>query len=89
MALFDADTVLIPSGCERFSDYTGYASTFAWVGNHEDKTGRYTDGQAIYEPSENYITVDDCVITYVLAFVNTLKRDHCFVTLLQKKCFMM
>lgn len=27
---------LLMVGCERFSNYTGYASSFAWAGNHED-----------------------------------------------------
>ncbi|XP_030380735.1 poly(ADP-ribose) glycohydrolase [Scaptodrosophila lebanonensis] len=29
---------LVIMGCERYSNYTGYADTFAWAGNHEDET---------------------------------------------------
>lgn len=29
---------LIMTGCEQFSNYTGYASTFTWAGNHIDET---------------------------------------------------
>lgn len=29
---------LLMVGCERFSNYTGYASSFVWAGNHEDHT---------------------------------------------------
>ncbi|XP_060067436.1 poly(ADP-ribose) glycohydrolase-like [Ylistrum balloti] len=31
---------LIMKGCERFSDYDGYAKTFRWKDNYEDKTPR-------------------------------------------------
>ncbi|KAM7349740.1 poly(ADP-ribose) glycohydrolase [Cochliomyia hominivorax] len=31
---------LIMAGCERFSNYKGYANTFQWDGNHEDNTPR-------------------------------------------------
>ncbi|OWF39385.1 poly(ADP-ribose) glycohydrolase-like [Mizuhopecten yessoensis] len=31
---------LIMKGCERFSDYDGYARTFRWKENYEDKTPR-------------------------------------------------
>lgn len=29
---------LLMVGCERFSNYTGYAGSFVWAGNHEDHT---------------------------------------------------
>ncbi|KAI8121250.1 Poly(ADP-ribose) glycohydrolase [Lucilia cuprina] len=31
---------LLMVGCERYSNYTGYANTFQWAGNHEDNTPR-------------------------------------------------
>lgn len=31
---------LVMVGCERFSNYNGYAGTFQWAGNHEDMTPR-------------------------------------------------
>lgn len=31
---------LIMSGCERYSNYTGYASSFEWAGNHDDNIPR-------------------------------------------------
>ncbi|KAL5018027.1 hypothetical protein ScPMuIL_003749 [Solemya velum] len=38
--VLDKDECLIMKGCERFSNYEGYASTFVWSGNHCDKTKR-------------------------------------------------
>lgn len=29
---------LLMVGCERYSNYTGYAGSFVWEGNHEDRT---------------------------------------------------
>lgn len=31
---------LLMVGCERYSNYTGYAHTFCWAGNHVDRTPR-------------------------------------------------
>ncbi|XP_065364267.1 poly(ADP-ribose) glycohydrolase isoform X2 [Calliphora vicina] len=31
---------LLMVGCERYSNYTGYANSFQWAGNHEDNTPR-------------------------------------------------
>jgi hypothetical protein len=33
------------TGCERFSSYTGYSSTFEWMGNYEDMTPRDSSGR--------------------------------------------
>ena len=34
------ETPLHNLGCERFSDYRGYADTFQWAGDHKDDTPR-------------------------------------------------
>lgn len=34
----DNDECMVITGCERFSNYDGYASTFRWTGNVEDDT---------------------------------------------------
>lgn len=33
------------TGCERFSNYTGYSYTFEWKGNYEDMTPRDSSGR--------------------------------------------
>lgn len=41
----DNNECLIITGAERYSDYTGYAHTFRWAGNHSDRTTRDSWGR--------------------------------------------
>ncbi|XP_077295766.1 poly(ADP-ribose) glycohydrolase-like isoform X2 [Arctopsyche grandis] len=36
---------LLMIGCERYSNYAGYADTFSWSGSHEDMTQRDSSGR--------------------------------------------
>lgn len=41
----DNNECLMITGAERYSDYTGYAHTFRWAGNHSDRTTRDSWGR--------------------------------------------
>ncbi|KAK2159116.1 hypothetical protein LSH36_158g03039 [Paralvinella palmiformis] len=41
----DQNECLIITGCERYSNYTGYADSFKWSGNHIDKIPRDSWGR--------------------------------------------
>ncbi|XP_077999725.1 poly(ADP-ribose) glycohydrolase-like [Glandiceps talaboti] len=45
----DNNECLVMTGCERFSDYTGYANSFQWAGDHKDKTQRDSWGRLYTE----------------------------------------
>jgi poly(ADP-ribose) glycohydrolase len=34
----DSNEALMMTGCERFSNYEGYADSFKWKSDHRDKT---------------------------------------------------
>ncbi|XP_033114188.1 poly(ADP-ribose) glycohydrolase-like [Anneissia japonica] len=38
--VLDDNECLLITGAERYSDYTGYANSFKWAGNHVDNTSR-------------------------------------------------
>ena len=35
------------TGCERFSNYSGYSNTFKWLGNYQDTTPRDSSGRRL------------------------------------------
>ena len=41
----DANESLVITGCERFSNYTGYGSTTRWMSDHRDETDRDSWGR--------------------------------------------
>ncbi|XP_050391960.1 poly(ADP-ribose) glycohydrolase isoform X1 [Patella vulgata] len=41
----DNKECLVMKGCERFSNYDGYADSFTWAGNHDDVTPRDSNGR--------------------------------------------
>ncbi|XP_068084916.1 poly(ADP-ribose) glycohydrolase isoform X2 [Anabrus simplex] len=43
----DATESLLITGCERFSNYTGYADNFEWAGDHSDNTPRDSSGRRL------------------------------------------
>lgn len=51
---------LLMKGCERFSSYDGYAKTFEWKGNFEDKTPRDDWGRLC----THVVAIDALVIHY-------------------------